>query len=396
MNLPKHSVSAPCRHVALLVESSSHCGRLMLRGVAEYVRQMHHWSLYYEPAHVQGTLPDWLENWRGDGIIARVRNRKLAAQLAKTKLPVVDTLGDVAGLGIPLVKVNDHSIAELAANHLIEHGFREFGFCGTRGRNWSKRRGDVFRELLACSGYACSSYQLPSFYGRTWFNEAERQRLAQWVNSLPKPIGIMAANDWAGEKVLEACRQIGVQVPEEVAVIGVDNDPVVCEIADPMLSSVNPYHDRVGFRAAELLDKLMQGKRPPDEPLTVGAPSVVVRHSTDVQTMDDPDVVAAVRYIRENACRGVRVEEVAAHVALSCSTLRRRFHHALSRSVYDEIMRVRLARARELLTETEMPLLQIAQEIGYEHQEYFGAIFKSHTGMTPIQFRQANQSRIPR
>ena len=153
----------------------------------------------------------------------------------------------------------------------LSMAFGSSAFAAPGGRGWSKRRGDVFRDVLANSGYTCHGYQLPSFYGKTWFVETERQRMAQWIETLPKPIGIMAANDWAGEKVLEACRQVGAMVPEEVAVIGVDNDPVICEIADPMLSSINAHHDRVGFQAAELLDSLMKGKRPPTEPLTVSA-----------------------------------------------------------------------------------------------------------------------------
>jgi LacI family transcriptional regulator len=187
----------------------------------------------------------------------------------------------------------------------------------------------------------------------------------------------MAANDWVGQKVLDASRRVGASVPEEVAVVGVDNDEAICEISDPMLSSVVARHDRVGFYAAELLDRLMQGKPAPAAPMIVGAPSVVVRRSTDVQTIADRDVVAAVQFIRENACRGLRVDDVAAHVALSYSTLKRRFQRTLARSVHDEIMRVRMQRVRELLAETTMTLAQLSRAAGFPYQEYLRAIFKS-------------------
>ena len=145
---------------------------------------------------------------------------------------------------------------------------------------------------------------MPSIFSKAWVAEDdERERLTRWVRDLPKPIGIMATNDWVGQKIIEACRRVGAMAPEEVAVIGVDNDEAICEISDPMLSSIIPRHDRVGFHAAELLDQLMQGKPPPKEPLTVGQPSIVVRQSTDVQTIADRDIAEAVRFIRQGSLR---------------------------------------------------------------------------------------------
>ena len=386
---PKHHI-VQRRRVALMVESSLNSGREMLRGIAEYVRQTSHWSIYYEPGHIQKILPEWMENWQGDGIIARVRNRHLAKQFAKMKLPAVDILGDVLDTGIPLVQVDNRAIAELAAGHLLEHGFRLLGFCGIRGRLWSNQRRDIFKNIAYGANCPCHMHLLPSFYSKAWFAEKERKKLAEWIDGLPKPIGIMAVNDWVGQKILEACRTVGAMVPEQVAVIGVDNDTATCEISDPMLSSVVPRHDRVGFYAAQLLDALMQGEEPPAEPLTVGQPNIVVRRSTDVQTIADNDIVEAVRFIRENACRGIRTEDVAKHVALSYSTLKRRFRKVLSRSIHDEIIRIRMNRVRELLAETEMTLEQIALATGFHHTEYLGVVFKSQTGMTLGQFRLEN------
>ncbi len=380
------------RQIALIIESSLASGREMLRGFAEYVRQSNQWSIFYEPSHVHNELPDWLHDWHGDGIVARIRNHNVAKQLIRMGLPLVDVLGNVPDMGIPFVQVDNQAIARLAANHLVEHGFRSFAYCGICGPLWSNQRREVFKEMIVKLGYVPQFYQLPRMGGKKWFSNAERERLAQWINSLQKPVGIMAANDWAGQKVLAACRRVGTMVPEEVAVIGVDNDQAICEIADPMLSSVIARHDRVGFHAAELLDQLMQGKSPPSEPLTVGLPSVVVRRSTDVQIIPDRDIVEAICFIREHACSDLRVEDVAAHVALSYTTLKRRFQRVLSRSVHDEITRVRMERVCELLTETEMTLAQIAQVTGFRHQEYLGVVFKSQTGTTPRRFREENKA----
>lgn len=386
--MKKRQIALPHqRRVALIVESSMVVGRQIIRGIAEYARQVNHWSVYYEPSHIQTVLPDWLENWEGDGIIARIRNQTIAKQLTKMRLPVIDLTGNVGHTTFPLVQVNNRAIAELAATHLIEHGFRSFGFCGIRRLLWSKQRQDAFEEVLTGSEYACHVHQLSSLDSKTRYTKNERSQLSRWINSLPKPIGILAANDWIGQKILEACRRVGTLVPEEVAVIGVDNDEAICEISNPMLSSIIARHDRVGFCSAELLDQLMQGKAPPTEPLTVGIPSIAVRRSTDVQTIDDQDIVAAIRFIRENACNGIHIKDVASYVALSDSTLKRRFRNILGRSIHAEIMRVRMERVRELLTETEISIAQLAQVTGFDHPEYLNAIFKAQTGMTLSQFR---------
>ena len=266
-------------------------------------------------------------------------------------------------------------------------------FCGIHGQWWSRLRQKVFEQVVGRSGRVGRAYQLPRMGQQSWFSVGERRRLAQWIAGLPKPIGIMAANDWVGQKVLAACQRTGTMVPEEVAVLGVDNDEAICEISDPMLSSIAARHDRVGFHAAELLDQLMHGRTPPRRPLMVGLPTIVVRRSTDIQSIADRDVAEAVRYIREHACGEICVEGVAAHVALSYTTLKRRFRRVLSRSVHEEITRVRIERGRELLSETEMTLPQIAQATGFCHQAHFGAVFKSQTGMTPSQFRQENAQR---
>ena len=201
-------------------------------------------------------------------------------------------------------------------------------------------------------------------------------------------MGILACNDGIGLRVLEACRRAAVLVPEEVAVLGVDNDEPLCEIAHPMLSSIVPVHDRVGYAAAALLDRLMAGERTPRTPQYLQPSRIVVRRSSDVLAMEDHDVAEAVRFIREAACSGIGVDDVVRRVQLSYSTLKRRFHAVLGRSIHDEIVRVRLQRACDLLAETELPLPKIAERTGFRHAEYLGAVFKAKLGMTALRYRQ--------
>ncbi len=384
----KHARQIPeNRRIALIVESSGSAGRELLRGVARYAREKGNWSIYYEPSHIPDVVPTWLNRWRGDGLLARVRNRKMAARLLRMGLPVVDVLGNMPEWPFPLVQVDDAGVASLAAEHLLERGFRKFAYCAIGDSFWAQCRGEAFCNTIGARGHSCEVYQLPRRDSREWYSDALRRRLGDWVQRLPKPIAIFASNDRAGHRVLEACRSRGLAVPEEVAVLGVDNDQTICELCDPMLSSIVPVHDQVGYRAAELLDRLIAGHPPAERPVFLQPTRVMVRQSTDVLALEDPDVAAAVRFIRQHACRGIGVEDVARHVALSGSTLQRRFHRDLSRSVHEEIIRARIQRASELLADTQMPLAQIAQVTGFEHQEYLGAVFKVQTGFTPGEYR---------
>jgi LacI family transcriptional regulator len=217
-------------------------------------------------------------------------------------------------------------------------------------------------------------------------------RVANWIKRLPKPVGVMACNDIRGQQVLNACRAVGVTVPDELAVLGVDNDDVLCELSDPPLSSIVPNSERIGYEAAALLDRMMSGTRVDAEPIYVEPAGVVTRRSTEVLAIDDRHIANAVRYIREHACEGIDVSDVLGAVPLSRSALERRFSGALGRSPKEEILRVRLSRARQLLSETKFSMSLIAEKIGLEHPEYFNVIFKKKIGVTPGQFRAQSRA----
>ena len=374
--------------VALLVESSMASGRQILRGIARHVRETGKWSIYHEPEHIQGTVPRWFKDWQGDGVIARVRSEKAIQILLGTGLPVVDVLGDWLHPAIPIVQVNSNSVGRLAASHFLDRGFRHFGFCGFRGRRWVRQRQQGFLHAIESAGYRCSVHLLPLWESKSWYTEKTQAELGTWISQLPRPTAIMASNDTVGRRVLEACRRVGALVPEEVAVLGVDNDEPSCELCDPMLSSIVPVHRQVGYQAARLLDELMDGGSFKKQELLLKPTEVVVRRSTDVLAVEDRDLAAAMRFIRENASQQIGVQHVAKHVSVSRSTLNRKFRRVFERSVHDEILRVRLDRAMELLSETDLPLPAVAEKAGFRHREYFGVVFKAKVGMTPNQYRQ--------
>ncbi len=374
--------------VALLVETSLGSGRDILRGLARGVREFGPWALYHEPRSLEESVPHWLRLWKGDGIIARIQNEAIAEAVRATGLPTVDVLGVVAGTGFPLVHVDDEAIARAASEHLLERGFRNFAYFGIGGENWSERRRDALAATLRASDLSLEVYELPrhALAEASW--ESVENDLAEWIRRLPKPAGVMVCSDQRGPQFLEACRRAGVSVPDEVAVIGVDDDEPLCEVCNPPLSSVNPAHHRVGYEAARLLACLMAGKAAPREPVFTQPAGVTTRLSTEVLAIEDRPLAAALRLIREHCCDGLDVATIARHTGLSRSVLQRRFRATLKRSVHQEILQARLKRAMDLLAASNLPLADVAERTGFKHQEYLGAVFKARTGQTPAEYRK--------
>jgi len=382
------------RKVALLVEWSRNFGRGVLRGIGQYVQTHGRWKVYHTERKLSDTAPSWLRNWQGDGIIARIENRKLAAQIKQLGLPVVDLFEHEDGGTIPAVITDNQAIARLAAEHLIERGLRHFAYCGLPGVFSSDDRSRHFVEHLTALGYAVSVYAPPRRHRRTLIAASEdyelrcEETIARWLQSLPKPVGLMACNDLRAHQILMACGDLNLPVPEEVAVIGVDNDEVICELSQPPLSSVEQHPEEGGYQAAALLDRLMQGEAPSLDKTIVEPRGVVARQSTDLVAVADADVAAALHYIRQHACDGIDVDDLLAHVPMSRRTLERRFAALLGRSPRDEITRVQLGHVKQLLTMTNYPLAKIAQLAGFRYVESMCVLFKKATGQTPGQYRR--------
>jgi LacI family transcriptional regulator len=375
-------------HVALLVETSLASGRDILRGIAKYVRTHGSWALYHEAHGLDDSLPRWFKGWKGDGIIARLQDPAIAKAISRMGLPTVDVLGLVKDTSFPLVHVDDAKIAQTAAEHLLERGFRRFGYFGIQGESWSERRRDAFAHLVQEAGCKLSVFELPASRrtGRSW--ESMETELADWVASLGKPCGVMVCSDQRGARMLEACRRARVLVPDEVAVIGVDDDDPLCDVCNPSLSSIRPNHFQVGFEAAALLDRMMQGEAPPRKPTFVEPSGISTRLSSDVLAIEDRQIATVLRAIRNHEGTDIRVDDLARLAGFSRSVLQRRFRATMGRSVHQEILRIRIQRAQALLVETEIPLAEIAERTGFRHQEYMGSVFKSRLGKTPGTIRR--------
>ena len=378
------------RHVALLIETSREYGRGLLRGVIRYQREHEPWSLYFRPQGLGEPPPAWLRSWKGDGILVRANSRKTADLVIETGLPAVELRFSVPDLDLPCVGIDNRLTVELAFQHLHDRGFRSFGFCGLpRGENVVvDYRGECFRELAGKVGARCDLYPGPAGRRRSGPWEEEQAEIADWIAALPKPAGIMACHDDRGLQVLDACRRAGVRVPDEAAVIGVDNDEFLCNLSSPPLSSVDVGVERAGYEAAALLDRLMARRQVRERRILLPPIGVVVRQSTDVMPIEDQDLARVIRYIREHACAGIRVDDVLRQGTLSHSTLQRRFKALLGRTPKDEITRVQLERAKHLLAHTDLPAAAIAARCGFAQLKRLSTVFAAKVGVPPGAFRR--------
>lgn len=377
------------RHVALLIETSREYGRGLLRGVIRYQREHAPWSLYFQPRGLEEPPPTWLRDWHGDGILVRADNQRVADLVVGTGLPAVELRFALPDLDLPCVGIDNRAIVSLAVGHLLDCGFRHLAFCGLpRHENVvTDFRADCFAEVAAQAGLRASVFPDGARPAKHLGWEQEQQALAAWIAGLAKPVGVMACHDDRGLQVLDACRRVGARVPDEVAVIGVDNDEFLCNLSSPPMSSVDVGVERAGYEAAALLDRLMAGKK--SRRRVILAPiGVVVRRSSDVMAIDDRPLADVIRFIREHACDGLRVDEVLGRCTQSQSTLQRRFKALLGRTPKEEITRVQLDRAKHLLVHTDLALGTIAERCGFAQLKRFSGVFHANEGMPPGAFRR--------
>jgi LacI family transcriptional regulator len=378
------------KRVVLLIETSNAYARGLLRGIRSYVRARGDWSIYLGEQRRGESAPQWLANWQGDGIIARIETREIADAVLDTKLPAVDVSAAQYIPQLPFVETDDREIAAAAAEHLLGRGLRSFGYSGDQRFMWSNQRRDHFVSLIHEAGFSCGVHESDSRKRSTW--ESQFTTLTRWLQNLPKPCGVMACYDIRGREILDACHAAQIAVPDEVAVIGADDDDLICELAEPRLSSVIPNTHRTGYEAAALLDRMMAGEQVPAGAYLIPPIGVATRHSTDMLAVDDPHVATALRFIRDHACEGINVEDVVAAVPLSRRVLEARFKQLTGKTPHEEIQRVQIDRVQQLLTQTDMSLEAIAHRCGFRHAEYMGVAFKRVVGIPPGRFRELGRS----
>ena len=378
--------------VALLVETARGFGRDLLQGIARYSRLNGPWSFHITPGDYKQTIPK-IKQWGGTGIIARIPDARSAREILKAGVPTI-ALGlteEQMSRGNPLSRLSEISsdpvaVSRLAAEHLLERGLVNFAYVGSEDRDWSGRRERTYYSFLAKRGFNPHIYRQPKrAQDRMW--EREQATLAEWIRGLPTPIGLFACDDDRGREVLEACTIAGLRVPDDAAVVGVDNDEVFCDLADPPLSSVALNVESAGYRAAELLDGMMRGRIRKPRKIVVEALAVVNRRSTDMVAIDDENIMAALQYIRRSKGEDLSVASVLQQVSVSRRTLEKRFRETVGRSILEDIHHVRLERCKWMLLETPYPVSEIARLGGFKTTGYFIQFFLKHVGKTPRKYR---------
>ena len=381
--------SRPNRRVAVVIEASNAYARGLLTGIHRHVREHEPWTVFL-PEHGRGSPPlEALAKWVGDGVIARIETKSTAKALEKLRrklgIPIIDVSAARLVGDLPYVETDDAMIATVAADHFFERDFRHFAFLGDDRFRWSDNRCRAFVQAVTAKGHDVDVF---SHRRRKTPPADDDEAVEAWLARLPKPVALLACYDIRGRQAIDACRRAGIAVPDEVAVLGVDDDEVLCGLASPPLSSVMPDAIGAGRLAAELLDQLMRGGQLKRSEWLLPPLGIITRQSTDVLAIDDPLVVAAIRQIRDHACNGIKVTDVARDLKTTRRVLENRFTKRVGHTPHEEIARVQFRRVEHLLLETELSLAAIAARAGFKHTEYMTVAFTKRHGMPPSRWRQ--------
>ena len=381
------------QRIALLLESDMAFDRAIARGVGDYIRSHTGWIILMDP--MMEVTMESLQHWHPDGIITSIHLPAIN-EIAKIKdIPVVGfgsySEESEGHLDFPIVTSNQQEIGRMAARHFINNGMDHFAFCGgDESAPWCLQRQQGFEEILQEHNYSCEVFQ-PDFSSPTSMPEAVRS-LGTWLESLPKPCGVFVFFDGWARWVLDACVVQNLQVPQEISVIGVDNDRWLCELSQPRLSSIDANVRTAGYTAADILNGLLTGN-PKPSPLTFIDPAKVEkRDSSSFMAFDDPEVAFAMRYIHEHACDPITPNDVLKVTGMSNSTAYRKFMKAIGRSIHNEIQRTQMDKVKELLTTTNLNVTSISRQAGFENIRYLTKVFRDATGLTPTEFRRANST----
>ncbi|WP_226455997.1 XylR family transcriptional regulator [Pseudomonas sp. AF03-9] len=383
----------PVHRIALLFNGSKIYDRGIIAGIGNYLSSTRaSWDLFLEEdflCRLKG-----IERWQGDGIIADFDDPLIGEALAGSRLPVVAVGGSYEDAraypkGIPYVATDNHSLMKLAYEHLIEAGltrFACFSLPEAQANRWAQEREKAFRRLMQRDGLPVEIYRGLGTSAPLWDSAVEQQ--IAWLQGLPKPIGIIAVTDARARQLLQACLTAGIAVPEEVALIGIDNDPLTRTLTRVPLSSVIQGTETMGRTAAALLHQMLHGKPCKAEQILVPPEAINVQASSLHQPLGNPYVMQALLFIRQYACQGIKTAQVAAYVGVSRSSLEAHFRRERGCSVHDEILRFKLAAAAKGLENRGLAIADIAQRCGFKSAQYLHTVFRREFGCTPGEYRQ--------
>lgn len=382
------------KNIGILIERQRAYGRRLCNGVIRFARERGDWNLgivEFASLSRRSLLAKY------DGFIARVMNDGMAERLKASGRPVVDVFFERPIDGFAAADQDASKVGQLAASHFMEHRFTRFAFCGYNGRSYSDTRRDAFVRCLALHHFGCETYRTPKSALRSFddsvvlserFGAApDAKNLERWIRGLKKPVAVFCAHDMRAYQLIEVCRRLGVSVPDEVAVLGVDDDELVCNFVSPTISSIDQNAAGIGYAAARALQEMFDS--PGHVPAVAKVPPLrlMPRQSTETYPIEPKWLSDALVYISANISRGINAADVHAHVGKSHTLVESAFRERLGTSVKKEVMRVRLDEARRLLETTDLPIGRIASMSGFGSQQYLSASFRRNLGATPLSFR---------
>ena len=392
-SLPKQGANGLSHipRVVLSIEYITKYGRGLLRGISKYIRFNGPWNVLGMPGfHIDPESPkdtidfEDIRNFAPDGLI--LRTTREYEKIKALGIPVLMAVDSDDPTGVPCIVSDYEETGRMAADYLLERGFKNFAFCGFAEMAWSRSRGDFFEKFINEAGYTVERYEGTDHEKDAKLDERNRL-LGQWLESLPKPIALFCCADFRSQQVVEAAKSASIAIPDELAILSVDDDDLFCTLTDPPISSIALDTETAGYEAAELLGRLMNGEKPDGQRIIVKPTRVISRLSTEIIAIDDKEIAKALRYILTHARGWIQVDDVAEHVGLSRRTLERRFRKAIGRSVYGEIRKTRIQLVSRMLLETNLTISQVSYALGYSCPENLSQSFQREMGLSPQAYR---------
>ena len=381
------------RKVALMLLVRDYAyGQRKLRGIIDYYSRHCAWDIYRnETGQPFVERPEELKKWEGDGIIGEAYDENTARMIKDLGIPFVNTASTSLIDPFPSVILDNRLIGKMAAEHLLERELDQFAFVGPQNLWYVQQRFEGFSETISQAGGNCIPLLYDAFKKQTVHlpeDLTDPDYLCAVIKELPLPIGIMASNDRVGFAVLEACRKLGIHSPEDVSLVGVDNDNTFCRLAVPSMTSIDVSAEEIGFTAAQLLDEVMEGRLPKESRILIPPRRLLPRNSTDATRSEFPEVARALRFIRRHDHEFIDVGDVLGVVPVSRRWLEIKFREEVGWGIHHEIRRVHVERAKQLLETTDWSMNRIALECGFSKTQHFDTAFKKLTGMVGRAYRQ--------
>lgn len=380
--------------IGILIERQRTYGRRLCEGIIRFARERTNWTLRIVDFM---NLPQIAHNKDIDGFIARVMDDRAEEQLRATGKPVVDVFFERPRMGFAAADQNALLVGQMAAQHFIEHRFTNFAFCGYNGRSYSDRRRDAFMQCLEQNHFPCAVYRTPPSALKDFNNSvvlqerfgfaSDHRALRTWISKLPKPVGVFCSHDMRAYHLAEACRSQGLQIPEDVAILGADDDELVCNFSDPPLSSIDQNAFGIGYAAAKTLESMLQNPDVVPSPVLIDPIRLIERESTRIYTVSPPWLSDALIFIRRNISNNITASDVYAAVGKSHTLVDSAFRRTFGTSVQKTIIRTRLEEAKRLIRDTSLTLTEIAAKTGFSTVQYFCSSFSKTFGTSPSAYR---------